>query len=111
MGKSQTQGQIQLLKCGLFQDGVRLRGNRLDDRLNRETLRAASENLRGCFKKTGMFSRWLSRRFLLSTKLIQFLSNTLQSLPEDNQPLRQGQLVVVQFRNFWQRRKGHGLKF
>jgi hypothetical protein len=32
-------------------------------------------------------------------------------LPEGNEPLRQGQLVVEQFRNFWQRRKGHGFKF
>lgn len=110
MGKSQTQGQIQLLKCGLFQDGVRLRWHRLDDRLNHETLRAASENLRRCFKKTAVFSGWLNRRFRLSTELIKFLPNTLQSLPERDEPLRQGQLVVEEFRNFWQRRKGHGLK-
>ena len=111
MGKSETQGQIQFLQRGLFQDGVRLRRNGLDDCLHRKTRRAASETLRGRFKKAWMLGRWLQSRLRLSTKLIEFLSNTLQSLPEGNEPLRQGQLVVEQFRNFWQRRKGHGPKF
>lgn len=111
MGKSETQRQIQLLQRGFFQDGVRLRRDGLNDCLHRKTRGAASETLRGRFKKAWMFGRWRNRRFRLSTKLIEFLSNTLQSLPEGNEPLRQGQLVVEQFRNFWQRRKGHGFKF